>query len=112
MKALLIAASLAVATPALAQLPAAQVEELRMQQQAADRRAIDQSNQAMAAEARMRADQAAVDLQAQRNAQALPELRYDPPARSASAVAPIYPKTPDAALADSNKRVQAAARPR
>ncbi|HEX7884810.1 MAG TPA: hypothetical protein VF474_02435, partial [Phenylobacterium sp.] len=59
---LLISGLVVVATPAAAQVNVFQLDELRAQQQAAERRAIDQSNQLQALEARLRADQAAAEL--------------------------------------------------
>jgi len=104
---------LAVATPAAAQINAFQLEELRAQQQAADRRAIDQSNQIQALETRLRADQASAELATQRQGAYVPTLRYrDPTVSSRTAAAPKYPSVPDAVLADSNRRVQDAARNR
>lgn len=101
----------AVATPAAAQLPL-QVDQLQMQQQAAERRSIDQANQLQAQDARLRADQAVADLSAPRPR--APLLPYGDPtvAPKTEAPAPKYPSTPDAVLADSNKRVQDAARNR
>jgi hypothetical protein len=113
MRHLIVAAALAAtaASSAAAQHPQAVLEDLRMQQEAANRRAIDQSNQLMALEARLRADQASADLQ--RSAPRVPELRYEPSARRGTATAAArFPSIPDAALADSNRRVQAAARNR
>src|SRR5688572_16708817 len=107
--ALTAAVLMAAATGASAQHPLQQLEDLRLQQQAAQRRAIDQSNQLMALEARLRAEQASADLQ--RSAPRVPELRYEPSARRGTAAA-RYPSIPDAALAESNRRVQDAARNR
>lgn len=106
--------ALAAATPAAAQVTQFQLEDLRAQQQAAERRSIDQSNQLQALDARLRADQAVSDLAAQRAGATAPQLRYpDPTVRSAAATPPTrYPSMSDAALADSNKRVQDAARNR
>ncbi|WP_296599377.1 hypothetical protein [Phenylobacterium sp.] len=106
----------ALAAPASAQ-PAVQqqqLDDLRMQQQAAERRAVDQANQLQALDARLRADQAVADLSVQRSGVRIPALPYGDPtlAPKASASAPAYPSVPDAALADSNKRVQDAARSR
>jgi len=103
----LATASAAAAQPLTQQL---QLDELRMQQEAAQRRAIDQSNQLMALEARLRAEQATADLQ--RGAPRAPGLRYEPARRSAPSAAAKYPSIPDAALADSNRRVQEAAKNR
>jgi len=104
--------ALAVATPALGQVTQFQLDDLRAQQQAAERRAIDQSNQLQALETRLRADQASADLTAQRAGVRAPRLPYADPAIGASVVTPKYPSMPDAALADSNRRVQDAARNR
>ena len=102
----------AAATPAVAQVTQFQLEELRAQQQAAERRAIDQSNQLQALENRLRADQASADLAAQRAGPRVPRLPYADPTVGASLVTPKYPSMPDAVLADSNRRVQDAARNR
>ena len=53
---------LAAASPAAAQHPQTQLDDLRMQQEAAHRRAIDQQNQLTALETRLRAEQGAADL--------------------------------------------------
>ena len=113
MRRLILAALIAAAaSPAAAQFVSPQLEDLRMQQEAAQRRAIDQSNQLMALEARLRAEQAAADLQ--RPAPRLPELRYKRASGSAftRATPPGYPSIPETTLADSNKRVRDAARER
>lgn len=99
------------ASPAVAQHPSTVLEDLRMQQEAAQRRAVDQSNQLMALEARLRADQASADLS--RSPPRVPELRYEPSTRRGTVAATArYPSISDAALADSNRRVQDAARNR
>lgn len=110
----LSALALVAATPASAQVTQFQLDDLRFQQQSAERRAIDQSNQLQALEARLRADQASADLTAQRAGVRLPQLPYaDPADRGDLSVAPTrYPSMPDAALAQSNRRVQDAARNR
>lgn len=101
----------AAASPAAAQHPQTQLDELRAQQEAAQRRAIDQSNQLMALEARLRAEQASADLQ--RPAPRVPEIRYKPATGGFTpAMPPTYPAVPDSTLADSNRRVQDAARTR
>ena len=113
MRTLLAATLLVAATPAAAQHPQSQLDDLRMQAEAAQRRAIDQQNQLMSLETRLRADQALLDLQ--RSAPAVPQLRYDPTTggRVAATAAPTrYPSIPDSALAASNRRVQDAARNR
>lgn len=104
---------LAGAGPAAAQVNSLQLDDLRAQQQAAERRAIDQANQIQALEARLRADQASADMAAQRAGAPAPRLPYaDPTVSGSSAATPKYPSMPDSALADSNKRVQDAARNR
>lgn len=104
---------LAGASPAAAQVSQFQLDELRAQQQAADRRAIDQANQLQARDARLRAEQASADLAAQRAGARAPLLRYgDPMAPRATAAPATYPSVPDAALAESNRRIQDAARNR
>lgn len=104
--------ALSVAAPAAAQplSPQFQLDELRAQQEADQRRMIDQSNQLMALEARLRAEQGAADLQ--RSAPRVPELRYEPSVRGAAVATPAFPSISDAALAESNRRVAAAARNR
>lgn len=101
---------LAAATPAAAQNTQFDLDNLRMQQQLQQQRSIDQSNQFMALEARQRAEQAAVAAQAQR---LLPERLSSTPYATvppATRSQPIKtPSVPDAALADSNRRVQDAA---
>ena len=102
---------LAAATPAAAQHPQTQLDDLRMQQQEAQRRAIDQSNQLMALDARLRAEQASAELQ--RPPPRLPEVRYKPATGGfVRAMPPSYPSVPDTTLADSNRKVQDAARNR
>lgn len=109
MRAILSALIMAAATPVAAQPLSSQfqLDELRAQQEAAQRRAIDQSNQLMALEARLRAEQATADLS--RSAPRVPDLPYEPQSRGAPPIAAKFPSIPDAALADSNRRVQAAA---
>ena len=114
MRTLLISVVLtAAAAPAAAQFVApADLDMLRMQQEQAQRRAIDQANQLEALSARQRADSADLDLRLQRGdvgPRQAPTLRYEPPARTAAGASSRYPSIPDAALADSNRRVQAAA---
>ena len=113
MRRLILAALMAAAaSPAAAQVLSPQLQDLQMQQQDAQRRAIDQSNQLMALEARLRAEQAASDLQ--RPAPRLPELRYKPAAGAGftRTMPPGYPSIPETTLADSNKRVREAAKER
>lgn len=113
MRTLLVLSALVLATPAAAQLNQFQIDDLRAQQQAAERRAIDQANQIQALEARLRADLASADLAAQRAGARAPTLPYrDPTVRPGTAATAKYPSMPDAVLADSNRRVQDAARNR
>lgn len=119
MRAALILVVLAAATPVVAQqlfVPSLELDSLRLEQEATQRRMIDQQNQLMAVEARARAEQAALQLQLQRDLPArVPAQLYDPtvplPGRT-SLKGADYPTTPDAALADSNRKVQDAARNR
>lgn len=105
--------AIAVGSPAAAQVTSMQLEDLRAQQQAAERRAIDQSNQIQALEARLRADQAVAEMAAQNAGVVVPQLRTaGPMAGAPTATLPKYPAMSDAALAESNKRVQDAARNR
>lgn len=123
MNKLIVASVLALGAvgPAAAQVNAMQLEDLRVQQQAAERRAIDQANQIQALEARLRADQAVANVSAQAAGALAPQLRYPDPAGRVAApmstptstpTSTRYPSMPDAALADSNRRVQDAARTR
>jgi hypothetical protein len=106
-RALALCLVLIAATPAAAQPAQFQLDDLRAREEAAQRRAVDLSNQLQALEARMRADQAIGDLA--RPAPAVPALRY-PPKEPSVMPTPDYPRMPDAALVESNRRVQAAAR--
>lgn len=114
MRTALVLIALAVAAPAAAQgVPSLQLDALRMEQQAGQQRMVDLQNQLMAQESQSRADRAAAQLQQQRELPARPpELRYDPASGAALPANPAYPITPDAALADSNRKVQDAARNR
>lgn len=108
MRTFILTLAAVVAAPAAAQpMTQFELETLRAQQEAAQRRSIDQSNQFMALENRLRTEQAVQDQQAARAGQPLPQLRYAPSAgRAPAAATPSYPSTPDAPLADSNRRVQ------
>lgn len=103
--------ALAAAAPAAAQPPFNDLDVLRAQQEAAARRGIDQANQLQALEARLRTDQAVANLQSTSAPVFLPAV----PASPATPPAPVtskYPSIPDAVLAESNRRVQAASQPR
>jgi hypothetical protein len=100
------------AAPAFAQNTQLELDNLRAQQQAAQQRSIGQSNELMALEAQQRADVAVANLRTQQYAPAVPELPYRSSAADAARAAAAtakYPSIPDAALADSNRRVQDAA---
>jgi len=102
----LIVAAIA-ATAAAQTVTQFDLDNLRAQQQAAQQRAIAQSNELMALDARLRADQAVANLQMPQPR--APQLAYTPANSAAPVAAAKYPSMPDAALADSNKRVQDAA---
>ncbi len=116
MRTLILGLSLAaLAAPALAQNTQLELDNLRAQQQDAARRAVAQDNELNALQARVQTEQAVAQLQIQRLLPPrAPELRYD--ATTSATTAPVvlqkYPSIPDAALADSNRRVRAAAEPR
>lgn len=101
-------ALLTCAVPAAAQPPFNDADALRAQQEAAQRRAIDQANQIQALEARLQAEQAIADLRSAQALVILPAVQPDPKAPLAAGTPPGYPSIPDAVLADSNRRVQAA----
>ena len=106
-------ALLSAATPAAAQPGLFEIDGLRAQQEAAARRALAQENELMALEARLSTEQAIASLQAQRNPPRVPELLYVPPSPSSPAGATrTFPTIPDAALAESNRRVREASQPR
>ena len=102
----------AAASPAAAQYASPELDNLRIQQEAATRRAIAQANELTALEARLKTEQALSDLSAQRNPPRAPELRYAPAVTPAPGAMSRLPSIPDALLADSNRRVQAASQPK
>jgi len=113
MRTLILALVLAAAaSPAAAQLNQFEIDNLRAQQEAAARRAVAQTNELSTLEARLKTEQALSDLRDQRNPPRAPELRYAPAVTPAPGAMPRLPSIPDAALADSNRRVQAASQPR
>jgi hypothetical protein len=114
MRTLIIAFALvALAGPAAAQYPAYEIDNLRAQQEAAARRAIAQDNELSALQNRLQTEQAVTQLQTQRLLPPrLPDLRYVPSSSGPAPAATLkYPVIPDAALADSNRRVRAASQP-
>ena len=104
------------AAPAAAQdlgVTQSQLEDLRMQQQLAQQRAVAQHNELFALEARLRTEQAVLDLQLQRALPArVPELPYPVAVPTGKVEASSFPSIPDAALAASNRRVQEASQNR
>ncbi|MFZ5718653.1 MAG: hypothetical protein ACOY5Y_04220 [Pseudomonadota bacterium] len=105
--------ALAIASPALAQGVTVGdqilLDDLRMRQQAAERRAVEQANQLMALEARLQAERAVQDLRMQATPPALPRAPYASPSPDESSALAKFPSVPDAALAESNRRVREAA---
>ncbi|WP_293676792.1 hypothetical protein [uncultured Phenylobacterium sp.] len=115
MRTVAVAFLLAAAAPAAAQSTLADVENLRAQQEAAARRAVALSNELGALESRLRTEQAITDLRIQREGVRVPELPYTDvttPSSTSAAVPRNLPSIPDAALADSNRRVRDASQPR
>lgn len=114
MRTAVLALILVAAASAVAAQPATQFEldNLRAQQQDAQRRSIDLDNQLQARDARERADAAARSADIQRGPIRAPELRYEYAPQSGAVVTGKYPSVPDAVLADSNRRVQDAAKNR
>ncbi len=102
----------AAAGPAAAQSLYPDLDNLRTQQEAAARRAVAQENELNALESRLRTEQALTDLRAQSSAPRAPQLLYAPAVTPTPGAALKMPAIPDAALADSNRRVQAAAQPK
>ncbi|MBW8811922.1 MAG: hypothetical protein JF588_00730 [Caulobacterales bacterium] len=100
------------AVPAAAQVSPLELDNIRAQQAAAQRQSVAIANEAMAQEARLRTEQAILDLENQRVAPALPTLPYAAPAGSttppsgAKAATTAYPSMPDKALADSNRQIE------
>ena len=102
----------ALAAPATAQVSQFELDNIRAQQAAVQRQAVETANQTMALEARLRTEQAIRDLEDQRVSPTLPTTPYPIPPGSAapsgggSTAQPVYPSIPDKALADSNRRIQ------
>lgn len=118
MRAAILIAVLSLAVPARAQVMDAQdrlraqmqLDELRAQQQLLQQQSVAQHNELMALDARLRTEQQAARIQAERQPTRLPELPY--PAPMGSIDTSKLPSIPDAALADSNRRVQEIAKNR
>jgi len=106
-----LAAAFAAAGPGLAQTSAdllardqLRLDELRAQQQLQQQRSVAQHNELMALDARLRTEQQAARIEAERRPVRLPEPPY--PGPPAMLDASRLPSIPDAALAASNRRVQ------
>ena len=108
MRALVTLAALALAAPAAAQdlsgLNSFQLDALLAQQQLDRMRAISQHNEIVGLEARLKADQFVRWSEAARQPTVLPQLPY--PAPPAAIDVSKLPSIPEAALADSNRRVR------
>jgi hypothetical protein len=105
MRALAALILLAAATPAAAQTP--DLDALRFQQQQLQQRNVAQTNELMALEARLKAEQAVAEQQLARAPVRVPEPLYTSSTPRAKLDTSKLPSIPDAALADSNRRVQA-----
>ena len=115
MRLLIFGLALLAATPAAAQDAQSlqlQIDSLRLQQQIAQQRAIDQANQLMSMELQMRVDQAATEAELRRLPTPLPQPPYPSATPRARLDASQLPSIPDAALAASNQRVRDAAQNR
>lgn len=116
MRALIAVLALTAAAPAAAQdigMTQSQIDDLRMQQQLAQQRAVAQHNEMFALETRLRTEQAILDLQLQRALPArVPELPYPVAVPTGRIDTSRLPSIPDAALAASNRRVQEAVKNR
>jgi hypothetical protein len=113
---LAVLALTACAVPAAAQdigSTQSQLDDLRMQQQLAQQRAVAQHNELFALEARLKTEQAILDLQLQRALPPrVPVLPYPVGVPAANVDTSKFPSIPDAALAASNRRVQEASQNR
>jgi hypothetical protein len=115
MRALIVLAMAAFASPALAQDPYALTlqrdAELQAQADLARQREVELNNRLSTLEARQQTDQALRDIQALRQRPTLPTI-YDPdapPPPRAAVPAGAFASIPDDVLAASNARVRAAA---
>ena len=106
MRALALLLALAAASPAAAQTVQFDIDNLRAQQELARQREVAQHNELMALDAQLRTNQAVLDQQLSRAPVRLPESPYFSPIPPAKIDTSKLPHIPDAALADSNKRVQ------
>jgi hypothetical protein len=113
MRLLVVLFALAMAAPAAAQdltgFNASQLEDLRVQQQLSQQRAVALHNELMALESRLRTEQAISDLRVQSAPVRLPTPPYPQAGAPASIDTSRLPAIPDAALAASNRRVRDAA---
>lgn len=112
MRILLVSLALLTAAPAVAQdatqaLLNAQLLQMQAEQQQARMREVATANELMALEARIRADEAVRRIEASRAPPVMPTLPYPSAGLTPAAQADgKLPSVPEAALADSNRRVQ------
>jgi len=110
MRALILVLALGVAAPAAAQdfsqsiQNQMRLDELRAQQQLLQQQSVAQHNELMALDARLRTEQHAARIQAERTPDRLPQLPYPAPAGNIDTSK--LPSIPDAALAESDRRVR------
>ena len=113
MRALILSLGLLIAAPAAAQDASqavlnAQILQMQAEQQLARMREVATTNELMALEARLRAEEAVRRMETARAPVVLPTLPYPDAGRGqGDGIDPAkLPRLPDAALADSNRRVQ------
>lgn len=111
MRALLLMLAFGAAAPAAAQdfgqaaaINQLRLDELRAQQQLLQQQQVAQHNELVAMEARLRTEQHAARIQAERAPVRLPQLPY--PAAAGNIDTSNLPSIPDKALADSDRRVR------
>lgn len=112
MRALVVILALGAAAPAAAQglgqtnaLNQLRMDELRAQQQLLQQQSVAQHNELMALDARLRTEQHAARIQAERAPVRLPQLPH-PAAPPGNIDTSKLPSIPDEALAESNGRVR------
>lgn len=113
MRALIVGLALLAAAPAAAQdtnaaVLNAQILQMQAEQQLARMREVATANEMMALEARLRADEAVRRMEAVRTPATMPTLPYPDAGLGRGGMLDVakLPSIPDAALADSNRRVQ------
>jgi hypothetical protein len=109
MRPLIALSLLAVATPAAAQTTQFELDNLRMQQLQLQQRSVAQTNELSTLDARLRTEQAVTEQQLARVPVRAPVPPYEVTLPSPQFDASKLPQISDAALAESNRRVQAAA---